>query len=77
MSNITMTVEDDLVQNVRKVAVDKNTTLTVMVRQYLETVAQRDESRKKRAIVHIRSSFKRLSRDMGSRTWRREDLYAR
>ncbi len=75
--NITMTVEDELVKKARKVAVEKNTTLTAMIRQFLGTVARREESRKARAVTRIRSSFKQLSRDMGPRHWRREDLHAR
>jgi len=77
MSNITMSVEDELVKKVRKVAVEKNTTLTAMVRGFLETVAQREEARKRRAVAHLRASFRRLSRDMGVRSWQREDLHAR
>jgi len=75
--NITMTVEDDLVRKARKVAVEKDTTLTAMIRQFLVTVARREESGKAKAVARIRSSFKQLSRDMGPRNWRREDLYAR
>lgn len=77
MSNITMTVNDDLIKKARKVAVEKNTTLTAMIREFLEVVALREESRKRSAAAHIRASFKKLTRDMGGRKWRREDLYAR
>ena len=77
MPNITMTIEEDLVQRVRKVAAERHTTLTALVRQHLQTVASRDESRKRRAAVRLRASFARLSRDMGPRTWKREDIHAR
>lgn len=77
MSNITMSIDNDLVRKVRKVAAERNTSLTAMVRQYLVSVAGRHESRRKQAVGRIRSSFARLSRDMGKRTWRREDLYGR
>ena len=77
MSNITMTVEDQLIRKVRKVAVEKNTTLTAMVRRYLEVVAQREDAGRRRAVSRIKASFKKLSRDMGPHNWRREDLHAR
>lgn len=77
MSNITMTVDDDLIRKVRKVAAEKNTTLTAMVRRFLESVAGREETRRKIVAARLKRSFRELSRDMGKRTWRREDLYVR
>jgi hypothetical protein len=77
MPNITMTLEKDLVQKVRKVAAERHTTLTALVRQHLQTVAAREDSRKRRAASRLRASFTRLGRDMGPRTWKREELHAR
>ena len=77
MPNITLTVDDDIVKKVRKIAIDKNTTLTAMVRDYLNSVADRDEQEKKETVRRLRASFKCMSRDMGRRKWTREDLYER
>ena len=77
MSNITLSVDDEIIKKVRKIAVDKNTTLTQMVREFLTTVADRDETRKTQALREIEASFLEMSRDMGKRTWSREDLYER
>ena len=77
MSNITLNVDDEIIKKVRKIAVDKNTTLTQMVREFLRSVAERDEARKTQAIWELEASFLEMSRDMGKRTWRREDLYDR
>ena len=35
--NVTLSIDDELVKKVRKVAVERDTTLTGMVRSYLET----------------------------------------
>lgn len=75
MSNITLSVDDKIIKKVRKIAIEKNTTLTTMVREYLEQVAGRDEARKQKTLASLRQSFARLSRDMGERSWRREELY--
>jgi len=75
MSNITLSVDDRIIKKVRKIAIEKNTTLTAMVRDYLEQVAARDESEKQKTLDALSKSFGRLSRDMGKRTWCREDLY--
>ena len=77
MSNITLKVDDEIIRKVRKIAIDKNTTLTQMVREYLVFVAERDSNQKTRSLRELERSFYELSRDMGKRVWRREDLYER
>ena len=39
MSNITLSVDDEIIKKIRKIAIGKNTTLTAMVRDYLTSVA--------------------------------------
>ena len=40
--NITLSIDEEIVKKVRKIAVDKDTTLTAMVREYLTSVANHD-----------------------------------
>ena len=75
--NITLNVDEDIVKKVRKIAIDKDTTLTAMVRDYLTWVATGDIAERERRVLLLEDSFKRLSRDMGPRNWTREDLYDR
>lgn len=77
MPNITLSVDDDIVKRVRKIAIDKNTTLTAMIREFLTSVAARDAQLKKEAVIKLHRSFKMISRDMGQRKWSREDLHER
>ena len=77
MSNITLSVDDDVIKKVRKIAIDKNTTLTAMIREFLISVSTRDTQEKNDAIRKLQKSFKKISRDMGQRTWTREDLHER
>lgn len=42
--NITVSIDDELAEKVRKIAADKNTTLTAMVREYLTSVADAEIS---------------------------------
>ena len=53
MSNITLSVDDEIIKKVRKVAIEKNTTLTAMVRDYLTSVAIRDAQEKNEAINRL------------------------
>lgn len=77
MPNITFSLDEETIKKVRKIAFEKDTTLTAMVRDYLSSVAERDEQKKKTALKKFKGSFKTLSRDMGSRKWTRESLYER
>jgi len=79
--NITLSLDDKLVKEVRKIAVEQDTTLTGMVRAYLEQVAAEhsNSDQKRREMEALEDSFKRFSVNLGygARTWKREDLYDR
>ncbi|MYC08247.1 MAG: hypothetical protein F4X57_13935 [Chloroflexi bacterium] len=75
--NITLNIDEETVKKVRKIAIDKDTTLTEMVRDYLTWVAKGDALERQQNIAALDESFEKLSRDMGPRNWSREDLYAR
>lgn len=77
--NITLTLEDDLVREVRKIAVERDTTLTGLVRSYLQDLAAEHgkSGRKRRELEALRRSFEQFQFNMGKRTWKREDLYDR
>ena len=62
-------------KKVRKIAIDKDTTLTAMVRDYLTSIAKSDSATRKAHADKLMETFEKLSRDMGPRTWTREDLY--
>ena len=75
--NITLGIAEEIVKKVRRIALEKDTTLTAMVRDYLTSVANSDAVDRKEQIARLEESYARLSRDMGPRTWTREDLYDR
>ena len=75
--NITLSIDDDVVRKVRKIAIDKNTTLTAMVREYLTSVADTDAAARKEAADKLRETISQISRPMGPRNWTRDDLYDR
>ena len=77
--NVTLSLEDDLVRKVRKIAVDRDTTLTGLIRDYLEKLAGEDvaSGRKRREHAALDASFERFQFKIGKRTWKRADLYVR
>ena len=77
--NITLSIDEELVKQVRKIAVERDTTLTGLVRAYLQELAAEDarSGRKRREMEALERSFEQLQIHMGERTWKREDLYER
>jgi len=77
--NITLSIEDDLVKEVRKIAVERDTTLTGLVRSYLQELAAEHakSGRKRRELEALREGFEKYQFNIGKRTWKREDLHAR
>jgi len=77
--NVTLSLDDQLVKKVRKIAVDRDTTMTGLIRSYLENLAGEESSaqRKKRELEALERSFKTLQVRLGKRTWTRADLHER
>jgi len=77
--NITLSLDEKLVKEVRKIAVERDTTLTGLVRSHLEELAEQHarSGKKRREMEALEASFKRFQIRVGRRTWRREDLYER
>jgi hypothetical protein len=77
--NITLSLPEDLVKRVRKIAVDRDTTLTGLVREYLTALARQDSAagRKRREREALERSFEQFQFRAGKKTWKREDLYER
>ena len=72
-------LDDELVRKVRKIAVERDSTLTGLVRDYLEKLAVEDSAsgRRRREREALERSFERLQFKVGKRAWKRADLYAR
>ena len=77
--NVTLSLDDELVKEVRKIAVERDTTLTGLVRAHLQEIAAEHakSGRKRRELEALEQGFKQFQFRMGKRTWKREDLYER
>ena len=69
--NIALSIDEEIVKKVRKIAVDRDTTLTAMVREYLTTVANSDVVEYGERVPRFKATLQRVSRDMGPRSWTR------
>ena len=77
--NITLTIDDRIVREVRKIAVDRDSTLTKLVREYLEKLVAESAAsdQKQRALERLEEGFKRFQVHVGKRTLTRADLHER
>ena len=74
---ITLNIDDELAKKVRKIAMDEGTTLSAMVTGYLTSIAGSDAAARKANADKLMETLEKVSREMGPRTWTREDLYDR
>ena len=75
MANITMKIDDQFLQNARKIAIDKNTSLTRLIRAYPENLTAGEQDRKEAIVRQLRKSFSENEIRAGRKDWKREDLY--
>ena len=77
--NLTLAIDDRIVREVRKIAVDRDTTLTNLVREFLEKLVadHAASSQKRRALERLEASFQRFEFRVGKPTWTRADLHER
>jgi len=77
--NVTLSLDDELVKRIRRIAVERDTTLTGMIRDYLENIAAEEagSGRRRREREALERSFQRFQFRVGKPTWKRADLYGR
>ena len=76
MANLTLTIDEDVLRRARIRALEENTSVNAIVRQFLEAYAARDKDleRIKQEILEMARQSRAASGPKG-RTWTREDLY--
>ena len=75
--NLTMAIDRDLLKKARKIAVDKDTTVTGLIRKYLENLVEQQEKTQTGVISELSELFDRSGAVVGKKTWTREDLHGR
>ena len=75
MTNLTLTVDEDVLRRARIKAIQQNTSVNAVVREFLESYARDDEQK-----TAVRELLKLAEQSCASsgpegRTWKREDLY--
>jgi hypothetical protein len=74
--NITLAIDEDVLDRVRVVAAERKTTVNGLVRAYLEQMAMA-EDKKSRFQRRIKALRARTKFEVGPVTWTRDELYER
>lgn len=76
MKNLTLAVDEKLLEEVRVYAAKRNTTVNGLVREFLTGIAAQ-EDRQARARRRLLELMDRSTAEVGPVTWSRENLYDR
>ena len=74
MKNLTLAIEEDLLFQARKFALDRNTTVNQLVREFLTRIVNQD-NRRQAARTQMRQFMRSMRVHAGRRKWTREGLY--
>lgn len=76
MKNITLAVDEDVLNAVRHYAASHNTSVNALVRDHLARIAAR-EDRARSAIGELRAMSDRSTAEVGPVSWTRDQLHDR
>ena len=76
MANLTIALDDDLLQKARVRAAQQGTSVNAVLREYLEEWTHR-KAAQRRAIEQFIEASKRSKASSGGRTWTRDELHER
>ncbi len=72
MSNITFKADDEIIKKARKLAIEKNTTLTKMLTDYLAFVVKLEDEKQSVALTRLKKTF-----EITAETWARKGVAGR
>lgn len=74
--NLTLVLDDDLLRAARKVALDRNTSVNQIVRDFLVRLV-RETDEQNTALARLDEIFRTTRIEVGRKTWKRQDLHER
>ena len=77
MSNLTLSIDKELLKKARKIAIEKDTTVNQMVREYLESIIEKEAYKEEDVIKQLKEHYSKTSIEIGTINWQRDELYER
>jgi hypothetical protein len=77
MSNVTISIDDDLLKKAKKIAIDRETSFNGLIRGYVEELVLKEEKRRQLQIEELDLIFSTSTAVVGEKYWSRDDLHDR
>jgi metal-responsive CopG/Arc/MetJ family transcriptional regulator len=77
MSNITISIDEQLLKKAKKIAIDKDTSFSGLIRAYIEDLVNREEKLRDLLIEELDMLFETSTAETGPKRWTRDDLHER
>ena len=74
---ITLNIDEEVMQKVSMIADAQDTTVVAMVEEYLTAIATSKAIARLERITRMREAIDHKERELGTGTWNRDDLYDR
>jgi biotin-(acetyl-CoA carboxylase) ligase len=75
--NLTLTLDSELLRSARKLALDRETSVNQLVREYLAQLVEQSEEPHKKAAAEFRKAARASTARIGDATWTRDEIYDR
>lgn len=76
MANITLKIDEELLQKARRLAVRKKTSINAIVRKRIEEFVSGD-LRREAAVKGLEAFYRQSKARVGAKTWTRDELHER
>jgi hypothetical protein len=77
MTNLTLSVDEELLRRARMAALERNTSLNELIRGYMETLTAGETARRLGVVAELREAYRNSTAIVGPTTWTRDDLHDR
>ena len=77
MANLTLSIDSDLLKKSRKIAIDKDTSVNALVREFLEALVCREIIATDDVIIQLKDLYEKTSVQIDKIRWTREELHER
>ena len=77
MPNLTLSIDEATLKKARKRAIDKDRSLTSLVREYLQKLADEEDLNRAAVAAELMRAFETADIVVGPRRWTRDDLHER
>lgn len=77
MPNVTMSIDEDLLKRARKIAIDRDTTISDLFRSYLDDLSRTESIRREFVADELDRLFEKSEATSSGELWTRDSLHER